>query len=116
MNKHLYHNKEFRETLRPRLPEYAEKIGIKLVRTDEPRAIYRLIDYRLVGYCPLHDDTAPNFEIMGKGLQWCICSTCGFAGSAIALCQALGRAASYEDALVDIATTLGIPVPDAPQE
>lgn len=54
--------------------------------------------------------------VTGKILQWCKCSTCGSHGSAIVLSQAFGRAASNEDAMEELATTVAIPVPDALHE
>ncbi len=88
------------DTLRPRLPEYLQNIGLELHKNGT----------RLVGRCPVHDDRTPSFAVFGKHHETCGCHPCGFTGDVFALSEWLGRASSFPEAMRDVAAVLGVHV------
>jgi len=93
---------EVLEGLRARLPEYLNKIGIELKKQGS----------RLVGRCPMHDDSSPSFAVFGAKLENCGCIPCNdFKGDVFAASQWLGRAGSFTEAVREVAATLGAYLP-----
>lgn len=89
------------EALRHRLPEYLAARGIELRKNGT----------RLVGRCPVHDDTSPSFAVFGTHHENCGCYPCGFTGDVFDVSQWLGRASTFPDAVQDVAAALGVYLP-----
>jgi hypothetical protein len=87
--------------LRRRVPEYLGKIGVEL----------RERGGRLVGRCPMHDDSSPSFAVYGARHENCGCYPCGFSDDVFAVSQWLGRASSFPEAVAEVAATLGLYLP-----
>ncbi|KAB2637836.1 MAG: hypothetical protein DVB26_09035, partial [Verrucomicrobia bacterium] len=93
---------EVLESLRSSLPEYLAKIGVELRKNGS----------RLVGKCPMHDDSDPSFALFGDGHQTCGCFPCGHTGDVFATSQWLGRAGSFTEAVREVGAVLGVHLPD----
>ena len=92
------------EDMRCRLPEYLTKTGVELTRRGA----------RLVGKCPMHDDSSPSFAVYGAKLENCGCFPCGHSGDIYATAIWLGRAASFPEAVADVAAVLGVHISSQP--
>lgn len=90
------------EAMRRRLPEYLANRGVKLHKRGE----------RLVGKCPVHEDSNPSFAVLSSGKD-CGCYPCGFCGDVFAVSQWMGRASSFVEAVRDVAGVLGVYLPDS---
>ena len=91
------------EGMRHRLPEYLTARGVELRRNGT----------RLVGRCPVHDDTSPSFAVFGTHQENCGCYPCGFTGDVFAVSQWLGRSSTFPEAVADVAAALGVNLPQA---
>ena len=92
------------EDMRCRLPEYLTAIGVELRRQGG----------RLVGKCPVHEDSSPSFAVYGAKLENAGCYPCGFSGDAFSVSQWLGRATTFPEAVQDVAATLGVHISSQP--
>ncbi len=97
---------EMLEALRRRLPDYLTARGVELRKNGT----------RLVGRCPVHDDSSPSFAVFGTNQETCGCYPCGFTGDVFAVSQWLGRASTFPKAVQDVAATLSIHLPDSPDK
>ena len=61
--------------LRSRLPEYIAAAGVELRGNGN----------RLIGKCPMHEDSSPSFAVFGSNHETCGCHPCGFTGDVFAL-------------------------------
>ncbi len=95
--------KETLDTMRARLTDYLSAHGVELRREAS----------RLKGKCPMHDDKNPSFAVFGSNHEWCGCFPCGFKGDVFAASQWLGRSSNFPMAVRDVATTLGVYVPNS---
>jgi hypothetical protein len=89
--------------LRQRLPDYLAARGVELRRNGT----------RLVGRCPVHDDSNPSFAVYGANHENCGCYPCGFDGDVFALSQWLGRSSNFPEAVQDVSTVLGYYLPES---
>jgi len=71
---------DFIASLRRRLAEYIKRIGVELTKRGN----------RLVGKCPVHDDSKPSFALFGTHHEAAGCYPCGFTGDVLAVSQWLG--------------------------
>jgi hypothetical protein len=85
------------EAMRARLPEYLAARGVELLKQGS----------RLVGRCPVHDDSSPSFAVFDNGTA-CGCFPCDFRGDVFAVSQWLGRASTFPEAIADVAAVLGV--------
>ena len=92
------------EDMRCRLPEFLTKTGVELTRRGA----------RLVGKCPVHEDSSPSFAVYGAKLENCGCFPCGHSGDIYATAIWLGRAASFPEAVADVAAVLGVHISSQP--
>lgn len=88
--------------LRARLPDYLTALGVELRRNGT----------RLVGKCPVHEDRDPSFAVFGQHQETCGCHPCGFTGDVFATSVWLGRSSSFREAVADVASVLGVHIPD----
>jgi hypothetical protein len=95
---------DFLDSLRPLLADYLAAQGVELRKQGN----------RLVGRCPAHDDRSPSFAVFGSRQETCGCFPCGFTGDVFAVSTWLGRSASFPEAVRDVASALGIPLPNSP--
>lgn len=84
--------------LRTRLPEYLAARGVELRKNGT----------RLVGRCPVHDDSSPSFAVFGTQHDTCGCFPCGFRGDVFEVSKWLGRSSTFPEAVADVAATLGV--------
>jgi hypothetical protein len=84
--------------MRQRLPEYLAACGVELRRQGT----------RLIGTCPMHDDSHPSFAVFGPRLENCGCYPCGFTGDVFALAKWMGHAGNFPDAVRSVAARLGV--------
>jgi hypothetical protein len=89
--------------MRHRLPDYLAARGVELRKNGT----------RLVGRCPVHDDTSPSFAVFGTNQENCGCYPCGFTGDVFAVSQWLGRSSTFPEAVQDVAAALGVHLPDS---
>lgn len=89
---------DFLESLRHRLPDYLAARGVELRRNGT----------RLVGKCPVHEDTSPSFAVYGTRHENCGCFPCDFKGNVFAVSRWLGRSSTFPEAVQDVAASLGI--------
>lgn len=94
----------FLDILRPLLADYLAAQGVELRKQGN----------RLVGLCPAHDDRSPSFAVFGTRQETCGCFPCGFTGDVFAVSTWLGRSATFPEAVRDVASALGIPLPNSP--
>ena len=94
-------DREQLEAMRHRLPEYLTARGVEL----RPQGA------RLVGKCPMHDDSSPSLALFGARHETAGCYPCGFTGDVYAVAQWLGRASDFPSAVLDVASTLGVHLP-----
>ena len=90
--------------LRLRLPEFLDKVGVDLAPGGT----------RLVGICPVHNDTNPSFAVFGENHEMCGCYPCDYKGDVFATSIWLGRSSTFPQAVYDVARTLGVFVPQMP--
>jgi hypothetical protein len=93
-------DRETLEAMRGRLAEYLAARGVELHRQGN----------RLVGRCPVHTDRNPSFAVFADGMA-CGCYPCDFTGDVFATAQWLGRAGSFPEAVADVASALGVHLP-----
>jgi hypothetical protein len=91
------------EAMRRRLPEYLAARGVELRKNGT----------RLVGKCPVHEDTSPSFAVFGTHSENCGCFPCGFTGDVFAVSQWFGRASTFPEAVQDVAAALGVHLPQS---
>jgi hypothetical protein len=91
------------EEMRHRLPDYLAACGVELRRNGT----------RLVGRCPVHDDTSPSFAVFGSNQEKCGCYPCGFGGDVFGVSQWLGRSSAFPEAVLDVAAVLGVSLPQS---
>jgi hypothetical protein len=89
--------------LRPRLADYLAALGADLRKQGS----------RLVGRCPVHEDRSPSFAVFGASLETCGCHPCGFTGDVFKLSRWLGRSSTFPEAAHDVASVLGVHLPQA---
>lgn len=87
--------------LRARLPDYLAACGAELHKNGT----------RLVGLCPVHQDSAPSFAVFGTNHEIGGCHPCEFSGDVFAVSQWLGRSTTFREAVQDVANTLGVLLP-----
>jgi hypothetical protein len=95
---------EILQSLQQRLPDYLAARGVELRRNGT----------RLVGRCPSHDDANPSFAVFGTHHATCGCYPCGFNGDVFAVSKWLGRSSTFPEAVRDVASVLGIRLPNSP--
>ncbi len=91
--------------LRARLADYLAALGVELRKNGT----------RLVGRCPVHEDRSPSFAVFGASHEACGCHPCGFTGDVFKLSRWLGRSSTFPDAVRDVASVLGVYVPQGTQ-
>ncbi len=89
--------------LRTRLADYLAVLGVELRKNGT----------RLVGRCPVHEDRTPSFAVFGASLETCGCHPCGFTGDVFKLSRWLGRSSTFPDAVRDVASVLGVYLPQS---
>ena len=89
--------------LRIRLPDYLAARGVELRRNGT----------RLVGRCPVHEDSSPSFAVFGTHHDTCGCFPCGFNGDVFEVSKWLGRSSTFPEAVADVATALGVHLPQS---
>jgi hypothetical protein len=89
--------------LRLRLRDYLEAIGVELDPCGK----------RLVGLCPGHNDRNPSFAVFGEDHDRCGCFVCSHSGNVFDTSMWLGRSTTFPEAVQDVATALGVFLPDA---
>ncbi|RYD60499.1 MAG: hypothetical protein EOP83_19275, partial [Verrucomicrobiaceae bacterium] len=95
------YTRELLDEIRAMLVSYTEEKGAVLIPNGTS----------YTGYCPIHNDTRPSFSIYGDGNQRWKCFACDLGGDIFDLCQALGLAKNFRDAVPEVARSLGIPLP-----
>lgn len=89
------------DAMRNRLADYLAALGVELRKNGT----------RLVGRCPVHEDRSPSFAVFGASLETCGCHPCGFTGDVFKASRWLGRSSTFPEAVRDVASVLGIYVP-----